>query len=389
MRAIRSSFHFLQLGLVLLVSLLGAVADAGGQTLDSQINAFLEESVRSSGIPGLTAAVVRDGNVIYVGAFGVRELGTDELLTPEHVFHFASIAKPFVATAILQLAEEGKLDIDDFIVKHVPYFRVADERYQEITIRQMLNHTSGMPDVEDYEWDNPQFDEGAAERYVRTMASEELLWAPGNGWMYSNMAFDALGDLIAKVSGVSFEEYVQINILEPIGMNNSSFVYAEIDEDLRTTGHAGNPARVSDVYPYNRRHAPSSTLSSNVIDMTRWMNVNLARGELDGQPILGAVNHDRLMVPSTELITDEETFDVTLCQRADVRCGRIGLSWFLGEYHGHRTAYHGGNDPGFHSYILLLPDAEIGIVLASNWQETDRTTLAYGVLDLILAFGDG
>ena len=116
-----------------------------------------------------------------------------------------------------------------------------------------------MPDVEDYEWDKPQSDEGAAERFVRAMASERLLWAPGGGWRYSNnMAFDALGDVIAKVSGQSFETYVRANILEPLGMKNSSFIHAEIGEALRTTGHVGNPARVSAVYPYNRRHAPSS-----------------------------------------------------------------------------------------------------------------------------------
>ena len=374
MRVIGRSIHFLQLRQVLFVSLLGAVADAGGQTLDSQINAFLEESIQSGGIPGLTVAAVKEGSVIYMGAFGVRELGTDELLTPEHIFHFASVSKPYVATAIVQLAEREKLELNDSVVEHLPYFRLADERYGEITIQQMLNHTAGMPDVEDYEWDNPQFDDRAAERFVRTMASEELLWAPGSDWMYSNMAFDALGDLIAKVSGVSFEEYVQINILEPIGMNDSSFIYPEIDETLRTSGHVGDPANVSNVYPYNRRHAPSSTLNSSVSEMTRWMLVNLGRGELDGRRILSAESYDLLWAPSTNQVT---------------AIGQIGLSWFLGEHAGHRTAFHGGGDTGYRSFILLLPDDGIGVVLASNWQGTDSTTLAYGVLDLILAFGDG
>ncbi|NQV87642.1 MAG: beta-lactamase family protein [Woeseiaceae bacterium] len=108
-------------------------------------------------------------------------------------------------------------------VKHLPYFRLADERYRDITIRQMLNHTAGMPDVEDYGWDQPQFDDDAAERYVRSMSSEQLLWARGSNWQYSNMAFDALGNLIAKVSGVRFEEYIRIKILDPIGMIDSSF----------------------------------------------------------------------------------------------------------------------------------------------------------------------
>ena len=136
--------------------------------------------------------------------------------------HLASVSRPFVATAIVQLAEAGKLDLSDSVTKHLRCFRLADERYRDITIRQILDHTSGMPDVEDYEWDRPKFDNGAAERYVRAMASERLLWAPAADWAYSSMAFDMLGDFIGNVSTLSFEDYIETNILEPTAMNNSS-----------------------------------------------------------------------------------------------------------------------------------------------------------------------
>ena len=200
----------------LAISSLGGAASA--QDVGRSIDTYLEEQVEANGIPGLTAAVVRDGAILSEGAFGVRRLGSDAELTPDHVFHFASVSKPFVATAIVQLAEEGKLGLEDRVTEHLPYFRLADDRYRSITIRHMLNHTSGMVDVLDYEWGSPQYDEGAAERFVREMATDGMLWAPGGGWRYSNKAFDALGDVIAKVSGLSFEEYVQKHILDPIGM---------------------------------------------------------------------------------------------------------------------------------------------------------------------------
>jgi CubicO group peptidase (beta-lactamase class C family) len=261
------------------------------------------------------------------------------------------------------------VNLDAPVTQYLPYFRLADGRFRDITIRQMLNHTSGMPDVRDYEWDAPQTDEGAAERYVRQMTSEQLLWAPGEGWRYSNMAFDALGDVIAKVSGTSFEEFVRANILEPLGMDRSSFIYSEIDEALRTTGHVNDPAQVSGVYPYNRRHAPSSTLNSSVSQMTRWMLANLNRGELDGKRILHAESYELLWTPTTETSN---------------RDLQVGLSWFLDEHKGHRTVSHGGGDTGFRSFILLLPDDNIGIVLASNWERTDTGSIARGILDLIL-----
>jgi CubicO group peptidase (beta-lactamase class C family) len=344
------------------------VQNAGAQDLHDRIQEYLDEQVQKRGIPGLTVAVVRDGQVVYTGAFGVRELGKDERLTPEHVFHFASVSKPFVATAIVQLMERGKLSLDDPVRKHLPYFRLADERFTEITVRQMLNHTSGVPDVEDYEWDRPQLDEGSVERYVRSIASERLLWAPGGGWLYSNLAFDVLGDLIAKVSGQSFEAYMRSNIFDPLGMDGSSFVYPEINNTLRTSGHVGTPARVSKVYPYNRRHAPRSTLNSSVAEMTRWILANLNQGELDGHRILKAESHDLLWTPSAHTPRDD----------------MVGLSWFLGEYAGHRTVFHGGADTGFRSMVMLLPDDDIGIVLASNWDRTDRDTISRGIVDVVL-----
>jgi CubicO group peptidase (beta-lactamase class C family) len=215
--------------------------------LADRIRSYLTEAARSAGIPGLAAAVVRDGRAICIEALGVRRVGADEHLAPGHVFHFASVSKPFVATAIMQLVERQDMGLDDRVAEILPYFRLADDDYRKITIRQMLDHTSGMPDVEDYEWHNPQFDEGAAERYVRSMACRSLLSAPGSNRQYSNLAFDTLGDVIAKVSGVSFEEYIQSNILQPLGMEDSTFMYPEVAETLRTTGHVGDPARVSEV----------------------------------------------------------------------------------------------------------------------------------------------
>jgi CubicO group peptidase (beta-lactamase class C family) len=145
---------------------------------------------------------------------------------------------------------------------------------------------------------------------------------------------------------------VQTHILEPIGMMESSFIHPDITEGLRTTGHVGTPARVSEVYPYNRRHAPSSTLNSSVAQMVNWMLVNLNRGELMGRRILRQESYDLLWQPTTDASRDDP---------------QVGLSWFLDDFQGHRTVAHGGGDTGFRSYILLMPDDGIGVVIASNW----------------------
>jgi CubicO group peptidase (beta-lactamase class C family) len=105
----------------------------------------------------------------------------------------ASITKPFVGTAIMQLVERGIVDLDAPVVQYLRYFQLADDRYNQITVRQMVTHASGMPDVEDYEWDKPQYDDGALERYVRSLTNQKLLFAPGERVQYSNMAYEVLG----------------------------------------------------------------------------------------------------------------------------------------------------------------------------------------------------
>lgn len=377
-RVSRQRIVWTVLALVTLIEVSGMAAVGNAQDIGSRIDTYLAEQIRVDGRPGLSVAVIQHGDVIYSGAHGVRQLGGNEELTPQHVFHFASVSKSFVATAIVQLVEQGKMDLDDSVTEFLPYFSMSDEGFRDITIRQMLNHTSGMPDVEDYAWNNPEFDDGAAERSVRAMASEQLLWAPGTGYEYSNMAFDVIGDVIAKASGQSFEAYMRTNILEPLGMDDSSFIFPEINEALRTTGHVGDPAQVSDVYPYNRRHAPSSTLNSSVVDMSRWILVNLNRGELDGRRILSMDSHNLLWTPTVQIPSDQFVFP----NRSE-----YGLGWYIGEYVGHRIVSHGGRDTGFTSLVLLLPDDEIGLVVTSNWDQPSLT-IARGVLDLVLGAGE-
>ena len=111
-------------------------------------------------------------------------LDKDDPITTRSLFHMASITKPFVATSIMQLVEIGKIDLDAPVVKYLPYFHMADERYKTITARQLVTHTSGMPDVEDYEWQKPQYDEGALERYVRRLSKLKLAFAPGEKFQY-------------------------------------------------------------------------------------------------------------------------------------------------------------------------------------------------------------
>ena len=341
--------------------------------MQEKILAYLKKVMTFYDLPGLAAGVVKDGEVFLTQGFGVGELGKEQPVCSRSLFHMASVSKLFVATGIIQLAEQGKVNLDDPFCKHLPDFKMKDPRFAQVTLRQLLNHTSGMPDVMDYNWHNPQFDEQALQRTLDSMAGMALIFDPGSRFTYSNYAYEILGGLLARVYGMSFEEVIRKQILDPLGMQKSTFLKTEVDHALGVKPHIHSWKNVvSAVYPYNRAHGPSSTLHSNVDEMCRWAIANLQRGELQGERIL-----------------QPETYDLMWTITADI--GRnlpfaqeMGLGWFLGEKNGVRTVGHSGHDTGFQSHLVLLPQQSSAAVLLCNAAPIPLGKILSGVVDILL-----
>jgi CubicO group peptidase (beta-lactamase class C family) len=328
--------------------------------LQTELEPKISEAINKGQLPGFAIGVVKNGKLIYAKGFGVARLGGNTLITPRSLFHMASVTKTFVATAVMQLVEQGKIDLDAPVTRYLPYFKLNDERYREIKIRQMLSHTSGIPDTVNYNWDKPEFDAGALERFVRSTADEKLVFAPGEKFGYSNTAYEILGDIIAKVSGQSFEDYVHQHILTPLGMKDSTLLVREANPQLLTSPHVVENQKVvvSKIFPYNRAHAPSSTLYSSIEDMSRWAMANLNRGELDGQRILKRETAESMWRPVVDALGMKE-----------------GISWFTTEKSGHRLVLHSGGDVGFESLVVLAPDDSFAVIAMNNFGSSDRNYL--------------
>ncbi|MDT0605926.1 serine hydrolase domain-containing protein [Croceitalea rosinachiae] len=322
-------------------------------------------------LPGLAVGIIKDDSIIYAKGFGVRSLNSQDAITTKSVFHMASVSKPFAATAIMQLVEKGKIDLDKPLVAYLSYFKMNDSRYKDITIRQMLNHTSGIADVEDYEWDNPQYDAAAAEKYIRQFSADSLDFAPGTSYDYSNAAFDILADVIAKVSGSTFEDYMKKHIFEPAGMINSTFYKPDVPEELATKPHVLGPTfkmEESSIYPYNRIHAPSSTLQSNVEDMMKWAQLYLNKGKIKGKQLFNESSYEQLINPQVSIGNKDS----------------ICLSWFsrsLGDY---KKYEHNGGDDGFKAHFAFLPEKSMAIVVMTNGDYFPSWISADTFLELVL-----
>ncbi len=341
-------------------------------TIETELGPFVQQVVESFGLAGLAIGIVKSDELIYTQGFGVRNLDTQEPVTPSSLFHLASVSKPFVATGILQLVEQGKMALDAPVITYLPHFRLKDPRYTEITVQQMLSHTAGMPDTDDYHWYAPEDDDEALDRYVRSLVGEELIAAPGEKYAYSNVAFEVLGDVIARVSGQTFEAYMKTQLLDPLEMQESTFLRCEVSQNLATTPHFGAPLTIiQGAYPYHRAHAPSSTLHSSIQEMSHWALASLKRGSFKGKQILQSDSYNLLW--QVYMQTGEEIWEEA-----------VGLGWFFGTYRGRRVIHHGGSDPGFESDIVLMPEEEAAVVVLANSNTAPIGSLTDACLDFLL-----
>lgn len=351
----------------ILVSGVG-VANAGETEFERNLTEALEAIRVEDRTVGFSVGVIRGGELVYARGFGETLIDSDRSITPRSVFHWASVSKPFVATAIMQLVERGMLDLDARLVNVLPGYVVTDPRHREITIEHILLHTSGLPDVEDYEWDKPQMEEIALKKWAYTDSPRELLFDPGTKRAYSNIGFEVLGAIIEQVSGVSFEKYMADNIFTPLGMKDSTFFYPDVPEALRTYGHTGDASskQATPHYPYNRRHGPSSTLNTNIEDMSRFVFALLNGGDLDGALLLKPQTLTDMWRPRWTIHKEASHFATA--------------GWIHEIRDGQRMLRHFGGDVGFRSVLAIMPDDKAAIFLVSNDDRANTRALALAVL---------
>jgi len=341
-------------------------------TFESKFDEAVKSAMFYKDMPGLAIAITKNDNIIYAKGFGVTNIETKQIVTAKTIFHMASITKTFVAVATLQLIEKNRMGLQNFVIDYLSYFKMKDERYKKITIQQLLSHTSGIPDCEDYEWEHPAYDEGALERYVKELSELSLLSEPGEKFKYSNIAYEILGDIISKVSGISFEDYVYCHILRPLKMSDSTMLLQNTKYEALARPHVKDKDKnvvISKVFPYNRKHGPSSTMYSNVLDISRWAMANLNKGILGGERIVDTQAYDLMWAPRAVIPGEEQN---------------IGLGWFLGNYEGMKTVGHEGCDIGFRSSFCILPEQNLAVTVLANSHYASTKRIMKHAIELIL-----
>ena len=344
---------------ILLIFTLNSLGQERDSILRDKIDSIVTMYMATNDIVGISIGIVKNNKIYYTKGYGTARINTNKPIDTLTNFHAASISKLFTTTAIMQLVEAGNLNINKYLTDYLPNFKMKDERFKKITIKQMLNHTSGLPYFTNYNWDHPNNDRFALKNFVLKSEFDSLQFSPGKDIGYSNLAFDVLGYIVEKEANQSFEDYVYEKILKPSGMVNSSFDYYKINTGRRSSPHIktgqSNNVTVSEIYPYNKEQAPCGTLNSCAFDLSKWIVENLTIYNDSTNSYKGIIKHETLlkMWTPTRNYNNPAVF--------------LGLGWWKRESKEYGNYFfHCGLDVGFSSSLTIFPEKGFGIVVLCN-----------------------
>jgi CubicO group peptidase (beta-lactamase class C family) len=316
------------------------------------VDAYLQSELKAMKIPGAALAIVHGDQVVHVKTFGIAD-PSGRAITPDTPFILASVSKSFTALAVMQLVEAGKIELDAPVQHYLPWFRVADSAAsQAITVRMLLNHTSGLPGQAGFLTIRSDDQSASAlEQHVRSMSSVQLDRAPGAKYEYSNANYDILGLLVQTVAGQSYETYIQTHIFAPLGMTQSYTSRSDAEAHGLAAGYQhmfGLP--VARQWPYPQAMLPSGFLISRAQDLSHLVIAQINDGQYKGQSILSPQGIAAMHKGTAPVSTG----------------GSYAMGWVDFTIKGTHIVGHDGDSYNYHTSIYLLPESKWGLVLLMN-----------------------
>lgn len=253
------------------------------------LEAWIESRMAYRGLPGMSIGIVYDQELVWSRGFGHADLATQRPAAPDTIYRIASISKLFTATAVMQLRDAGRLQLDDPVERHLPWFRLQGrDGHAPVTLRQMLAHTAGLPreSARPY-WTDYEFP--TAEQIREALPGQTVIYPPDTKWKYSNLGLALAGEVVAAVSGEPYAAYVERRILRPLGMKGTSVELPEAHRERLATGYGRRlPDGTRRVHPFAdaRGIGPAAGLSSTVEDLARFAMLQFRDGPARGRQIL-------------------------------------------------------------------------------------------------------
>jgi CubicO group peptidase (beta-lactamase class C family) len=335
--------------------------------ISKAIDTYVNEQLSENGIPGVSLAVVQDGKVVYAKGYGYANIEHEVAAKPETVYQLASVSKQFTAAGVMLLVEDGKIALDESIRTYLPD---APESWQNITVRQVLNHTAGL---DDYGADFDLLQPKTEEEMLNYIYQSELIFEPGSKFSYSNIGYMTLSILITKVSGQSFGDFMTERIFAPLDMTATTVISEQDIVMNRAQGYELEAGEDNQPSVKNQTWVNPTLNSfgdgafySTVLDMAKW------DAALYGTDILSQESKETLWKPLT--LSNGNTWPLVEA---------YGMGWSFGTVNGHAFVEHSGNWQGFSTHFLRFLDDRLSVVLLANLNLANSPKIAHRIAALV------
>ena len=366
----------------------------------SDIEPFLLNATEKGFPPSISLAIIYRDKEQYSHHIGYTDFSKNNQVSEDTVYQWWSLTKIFTAVAILQLQEKGLLNIDNPVVKHLPYFSVThlNEKSAPITIRQLLSHSSGLGDVGISILGWIHFEDDAKVNQTEFLKEKlpgynKLETQPGEEGRYSNIGYLVLAGVIESVSGESYEDYIVKNILSPLRMHKTNFVYTDTMTEFEAVGSHPKDA-LSYIVPFfidtdraikeehdgrmwfNRVYSDqqgATGLIGSTADMVKFMKALLSGGVLNGERILSEKSVLAMQSPVITVNDSPAPHSEGL---------EFGLGWFVGHSQSGKELTHSGAGMGFVTTLRLYPEKGVGVIVFSNSTYLGRS-MGHDIVNLV------
>lgn len=348
--------------------LLFAFTTASAQIISSkEIDVLVERTLKTFDVPGIAVAVVKDGKVIHSKGYGVRSLNTQQKVDENTLFGIASNSKAFTAAALGMLVDAKKITWDDKVTDYIPEFKLYNPFVtDEFTIRDLLTHRSGLglgagdlmffPDSSDFTLKDLIHNL----RYLKPVSSFRTKYD------YDNLLYIVSGEVIARVSGMSWNEFIDTKIIQPLGMSKSASTYRLLkDKSNVIDAHAPVDGKVKAIRrDYSEVMDAAGGIYSSVADLSKWVIMQMNNGKYGDslkKQLFSEATHEEMWTPQTIIPVHGTT-------PYNTHFASYGLGWLLSDVKGYKQVSHTGGLAGIVTQVLMIPDIKLGIIVLTNQQ---------------------
>ncbi|WP_298392523.1 serine hydrolase [Flavobacterium sp.] len=335
------------------------------QIKEAKLDALVEKTMKTFNVPGIAVAIVKDGKVVLSKGYGVANINTQKKVDGNTLFGIASNSKAFTAAALAMLVDEKKINWDDKVIQYIPEFKMYNDYVtNEFTIRDLLTHRSGLglgagdlmiwPDGHDFK----------PKDIVKNIQFLKPVSSFRSQYDYDNLLYVIAGEVIEKVSGITWCDFVDQRILKPLQMNNSATNWNRLKDTTNTiVPHVPTNGKLEVVKRYtNPIFDAAAGIYSSTNDLSKWVIAQLNKGKYDGDKALfSETQHKQMWTPQT-ILPNRESNPYSCNFTA------YGLGWRLNDLNGHLQVSHTGGLDGIVTQTIMIPDLQLGIIVLTNQQ---------------------